>query len=53
MLMIVTNSNLGVGAYAETEGIQLKGVYIYFGIYYKNKADPGRWQIYKILKNAF
>ncbi|MCI8957224.1 MAG: hypothetical protein HFG29_09645 [Eubacterium sp.] len=52
-LVTVTNSNLGVGAYAETEGIQLKGDYIYFGIYYKNKTDPGRWQIYKILKSAF
>ncbi len=52
-LVTVTNSSLGVGAYAETEGIQLKGDYIYFAIYYKNKADPGRWQIYKILKNAF
>ena len=52
-LVTVTNSNLGVGAYAETEGIQLEGDYIYFGIYYKNKTDPGRWQIYKISKNVF
>lgn len=49
----MTNSALGSGANGETEGIQLKGDYIYFGIYYSGKADPGKWQIYKILKSAF
>lgn len=52
-LVTVTNSALGNGANGETEGIQLKGDYIYFGIYYSGKSDPGRWQIYKISKNAF
>lgn len=52
-LVTVTNSALGNGANGETEGIQLMGDYIYFGIYYSDKTDPGRWQIYRIPKSAF
>lgn len=52
-LVTVTNSVLGVGANIETEGIQLKGNYIYFGIYNHQTGSTWKWRIYKILKSAF
>ena len=52
-LVTVTNSALGTGAKIETEGIQLKGDYIYFGIYNKYTTGQQRWRIYRIPKSVF
>lgn len=52
-LVTVTNSALGTGAKIETEGIQLKGDYIYFGIYNKYTTGQQRWRIYRISKSVF
>jgi hypothetical protein len=50
-----THPNFGASHNSEAEGVQLKGDYVYFGVYNSNipKSKAGRWRIYSIPKTAF